>query len=185
MEFRRALVQILLEDASDLIEMLDLGEMMRDLQARLDDPDQYSAFGKLTREILREANIDSPMKLDAYDFNQAAERYYRNRLRIKHIQEAFRLVEEDFRQIASGREDLTAIERESLRFILQDQSLPNFLSAMGAQVIEGGISADRLRRIINLLLVSVHHDIKQAETITKGAEGFEDAAPSVYRAGYR
>ncbi len=182
MEFQRSLVQVLLEDASDLIEMLDLRETIRDLQRRLEDPGQYSVFGKLTKGIMDEANIDSPMKLHADEFNRAAESYYRNRLRIRHVQEGFGFLEEDLRTMVSGRLGDGPAYREALRLILKDQPLPGFLLTIKEEVVGGRVSVDRLRKLINLLLMSIHDDIKQAE-MTSIRDQFEDDPAPVYRAG--
>jgi hypothetical protein len=182
MEFRRSLVQVLMEDASDLIEMLDLRETIRDLQRRLDDPGQHSVVGRLTEGILREAGIDSPMKLHADEFNRAAESYYRNRLRIRHVQEGFGFLEEDLRTMVSGRLGDGPAYREALCLILKDQPLPGFLLTIKEEVVGGRVSVDRLRKLINLLLMSIHDDIKQAE-MTAIRDQFKDDPAPVYRAG--
>ena len=183
MEFRRSLVEgSLMEDASDLIEMLDLRETIRDLQRRLDHPGQHSVAGRLTEGILREAGIDSPMKLHADEFNRAAESYYRNRLRIRHVQEGLGFLEGDLlRTMVSGRLGGGPAYRRR-RLILKDQPLPGFLLTIKEEVVGGRVLVDRLRKLINLLLMSIHDDIKQAE-MTSLRDQFQDDPAPVYRAG--
>ncbi len=72
-EYRLALLDVIRNDAADLIEMLDLKELIRDLESRINDPEQYAASGKLTRGILRSVNARSPMALRADTFNQATD----------------------------------------------------------------------------------------------------------------
>jgi len=50
------------------------------------------------------------------------------------------------------------------------------------EVVEGRVSVDRLRKLINLLLMSVHRDIKQAE-MSSIRDQFEDDPAPIYRAG--
>ena len=101
-EYCRALVQIIKEDAADLIEILQMSETITDLEKRLEDPDRYSALGKLTRAILKKGNASSPKKMQADDFNRTAENYYRNDLRKSHAMEGVRFLEQDLGRIAAN-----------------------------------------------------------------------------------
>ena len=94
-------MRIIKEDAADLIEILQMSETIADLEKRLEDPDRYSALGKLTRAILEKGNASSPMKMQAEDFNRTAENYYRNDLRKSHAMEGVRFLEQDLGRIAS------------------------------------------------------------------------------------
>ncbi|MDX2040697.1 MAG: hypothetical protein SF097_05575 [Acidobacteriota bacterium] len=51
-DYCRALLQTLREDAADLIELFGIENTIRDLQARLDAPQEHSAAGKLMRGAL-------------------------------------------------------------------------------------------------------------------------------------
>jgi hypothetical protein len=68
-DYRRALPQTLLEDGADLIEMFGLRETLADLKARLDDPANHSAAGKLARGILENTGLRSPTQMKAEEFN--------------------------------------------------------------------------------------------------------------------
>jgi hypothetical protein len=161
-EYRRSLVEILFEDAADLIEALDLGRTMDDLALRTDHPCECSAAGRLTRGILDEAGVRSPMDLDAEEFNRAAETYYRNLLRRRHLDEAFRFLSRDAREMELGRlrdEDVAG----ALRVILPDQRPSEFVAAVKHEVMEEEVSIDELVRLLNFVVTSLAHDIRQAE----------------------
>lgn len=163
LEYRRTLLQVLREDARDLIEALGLGLALEDLALRLDHPDECSAAGRLTRGILDEAGVNSPMALDARGFNQAAETYYRDRLRRRHLDEGFRLLEQDLRALetscADGKEVASAV-----RTILHDRNSSEFLSTVKPKVMADKISMEDLERLLNLLVISLHCDMRDAES---------------------
>ena len=62
LEYCKALVKILREDAADLIEMLDLTDTMDDLTMRLEDSENHSATGRLTGAIIGMAGVKSPLR---------------------------------------------------------------------------------------------------------------------------
>jgi hypothetical protein len=92
-EYCRALVRILLEDGAELIEAQNLTGSMEELIMRLENPERHSTTGKLTRGILDMVNAKSPMALSAREFNQGAEKYYREGLRQRHMVETFGFLE--------------------------------------------------------------------------------------------
>jgi hypothetical protein len=177
-EYRRTLVQILREDASDLIDALGVAGTLEDLVTRLEHPDECSAAGRLARGILEKAGAGSAMDLDARDFNQAAERYYRDELRRRHLDEAFTLLRQDLRALEAGWGRDNGIG--PLRLIGEDQSPLEFLSRVKDDVGEERVSADDLRRLVNLVLISLYHDIRQAEA-ELGETGCRDDHPTSVR----
>jgi hypothetical protein len=162
-EYRRTLVQILREDAADLIEALGLEHTMEDLVLRVDHPDECSATGRLTRGILDEAGVGSPMALDARDFNEAAERYYRERLRRRHLDEAFSLLRQDLLALELGPQG-DGNGETGLRHILYNHRPSEFLTMVKDDMMEERISVDDLTRLVNLVVMSLSHDIRQAES---------------------
>ncbi|WP_052263333.1 hypothetical protein [Geobacter pickeringii] len=157
-EYRRALLRVLAEDGADLVEMMGLGETLRDLSARLDDPDRYSAAGRLTRGILAEVNASSPLAVNAREFNEGAERYYRETLRRRHLAEALRFLEEDFAQIDREPSGEDEAFRKALRFVLQGEQATAYLSRIREELLRGEAPLPELRRLINLVLLTVHRD---------------------------
>ena len=90
--YQRALVHIIRRDAPELIEQFQVETCLDDLEARLASP-RDGAAGRLTRGILNEAGAKAPLQLPAEAFNQAGERYYRDTLRRKHMEEGLDLFE--------------------------------------------------------------------------------------------
>jgi hypothetical protein len=167
-EYCRALVQILMEDGADLIEMLNLSGTMAELMARLEHPEKYSAAGKLTDGILDTLNATrSPLAINAREFNQGAEKFYRETLRQRHMAEALHFLEDDCRKLdktPGGMDDPTA---GTLTNILAGGSATAFLRSVQREVLAERLAAPQLRKLIGLLLLTVHRDSEQADNLLK------------------
>jgi len=183
LEYRRALILLLQEDAADLIESLHLGETIRDLQARIEAPDECSTMGKLTSGILAEAGAAAPMAMGAGDFNRAAERYYRETLRKRHMEEAFRFLEEDFRRLDRRRSNMELPGVAALRVTARDQSASDFLKLVKRDVLNESASLEALRKLTNLVLLSIYHDRADADALLEESAPNENHSAPVYRAG--
>ena len=94
-EYRLALLDILVEDGAELIEASGLSGLLSELRRRLDRPEEESTAGRLTRGILDRLGAKHPLKVKAEDFNRAAEGYYREELRRRHLHEALSFLRED------------------------------------------------------------------------------------------
>ncbi len=184
-EYRRALLRILQEDASDLIEMLDLGQTMEDLARRLDHPDEHSAVGKLTHSILDAVNARSPLRVRGREFNQAAEKHYRTTLRKRHVEEALCLLDEDAaRMFAPGMSGAGEIYREGLHFSLRDRGVPEFLAAVRDDILDETASTAELKTLINIVLITISHDIKESKRTLDETAADEQNRPSIRRAAH-
>jgi hypothetical protein len=166
-EYCRALVQILLEDGAGLIELLRLEETMADLMARLEHPERHSTAGKLTGGILGSANAKSPLHLPAREFNEGAEKYYRETLRRRHTAEGLRFLEEDCRRADLAAAGQTDGVREALATLLEGESAARFLAKAERELEGEHISVDILRKLIGLLLVTIHQDTEEAATMLR------------------
>jgi len=165
MEYRKALLKILREDAADLIEMLGLEETMADLSLRLEHPESHAAAGRMTSAILDIAGAKSPLKMKADDFNKATEQFYRIDLKMRHVREAFRFLEEDLSRVeAESAKDKPEI-RKALQFALNDQEASRFVSMAKRRVLDEEISTGELIKLINLILISVNDDRSQSQVI--------------------
>jgi hypothetical protein len=182
LEYRKALVQVLLEDAADLIEALNLKGTLTDLMVRLDQPERHSTAGKLTRGILREMNVKSPMGVTAREFNIGAEKYYRGTLRRRHLDESLRFLEEDFLKIDLERGGADSSASATLRFLLQGKSASEYLRSVRREVLDERIQAQPLRKLINLLLHTIHLDTQQAEKLLENKTSHADNPAPVHRA---
>jgi hypothetical protein len=159
-------------------------ETMEDLLQRLDNPDNHSVAGKLNREILDGLNVHSPMNLMADEFNQAAERYYRDRLRKLHVAESFRILEEDFSSLCTDGNNFGSDDRkEAVHGVLEDRNLWKFLTAIRNDVMEERATEDDLRRLIHLMLISIDYDAKQSQVLMEKATRDVCNPTSIYRTG--
>lgn len=189
-EYRKALVSILRQDGSDLIDLLSLQDTILDLEARIEDPESLSAGGKLTRGILEEINARSPFGVGSRDFNIGAERYYRETLRRSYLEEAFDQLMDDILRIhriwlAEGTMPYAA----ELRYALGEGDVLQFLGSLKSEVLDGKVSLSDLKRLIDLLLITIHDATLNAERILNkhGSREFsnENTAPSIHRASHR
>jgi hypothetical protein len=182
-EYRLALLEVLREDAGDLIEMMGLAETVADLRRRLTEPELYSAAGKLTRGILNEVNAKAPMKVNADDFNQGAESYYRGSLRRRHMEEGLGFLREDFRELDLSAARGDAATRSALHAVGVEWGAEAHLDAVGADLLADRLEGEGLKRLINLTLLSIARDTEASKRELKEKERDADHAAPVYRAG--
>jgi hypothetical protein len=164
-DYRQALLKTLIEDGSDLIEMFGMQQTINDLKARLEDPAGASAAGKLMQGILCGANRSSPMRLNAETFNIQAENYYRNHLRLRHMDEAFELLIEDLRVLELIEATFDQETREALHHCLRGNSATEFAEGMKNAIANQQANEDEIQMLINLVLLSIRHDLKASERI--------------------
>jgi hypothetical protein len=182
LQYRRALIQVIREDGADLIELMGLEETLNDLELRLNEPATHSAAGRLTSGILNEVNASSPLRVNARDFNVGAERYYRTTLRQQHLDESLGFLAEDCRNLDQGGESsLDEVQCTALRAILQGQDAARFVEMAKEDILRERADIPTLKRLMNLLLFTVHHDEISAQRTTDMQRSHTDAAP-VYRA---
>lgn len=159
-EYQRALFGLLRRDGAALIERLGMEETMRDMQQRLENPQLHSVTSRLTAGILDKAGVADAMKLSGQQFNLAAERYYREDLRERHLREA----------LAELRRRVRSLER---RASLVDGPLRKALARFGDNDGVGGMleGAEQalcsgrpaplpwLRRLINLVVLVIQDEM--------------------------
>lgn len=150
-EFRLALLDVIREDAPDLVEQMGMRATLDDLELRLTHPEMHGAAAAVTTGILQDCHRLNPLDIAADDFNLAAEHYYRTTLRRRHIQE--------------GREILKAELWEAER---DPRVQPLFKAVCGPRDVQtliarmdGGLDElgeEDLRRLIHLILLTVLRD---------------------------
>jgi len=178
-DYRLALLRVLREDAADLIEQMGLQETMNDLEQRIREPEQYAASGRLTGGILEQLGSRSALKTEAHDFNTGAEEYYRTTLRKEQMAEAFDLLQGECCTLDHQAAELDEPLRKALLLTLQGQGADQFMTLIRQDVLQEQADIPTLQRLMNLLLVKVHHDQQQPMA---GRSELDAAAP-VYRAG--
>jgi hypothetical protein len=180
-EYLRALVTIIEEDGRELIALMGFSDTLRDLKARLEDPRHLSAAGRLTRGILQEGNASTPLKLSGHEFNLAAEKYYREHLRKRHMEEALAILETDFMRLDSHTICGTCLFREGLQSLLGNRNALTFLNAVRKDVLEERAPEAVLRKLIHLTLLTIYSDQKQGEAELTNRENHGTIVnPSVY-----
>jgi hypothetical protein len=181
-EYRLSLLRLLREDARDLIEAMGLEETIADLELRLTDPEGRSAAGKLTAGILGELNAKAPMRVNADEFNRGAERYYRGGLRQRHMEEGLAILAQDFRDLDRRAEEGGG-ERGVMHALGEEGGAAGFLSSVRSDLLSERLDASRLRRLINLTLLTITRDQAEAEGLLQRRNTDADHAAPVYRAG--
>ncbi len=155
-EYQRALLRVLRKDAVDLIEMHGLQDTLVDLERRVTLPQEYSTAGRMRSDILSELNATHPLDVSATEFNQATERYYRERLRASHLHDALAFLEADAADMDGGRygSGLNA----TLGRILKGRSALACVRETGAGLINDDLDLAGITRLIHLQLAAIQHD---------------------------
>jgi hypothetical protein len=162
-EYRKALLRILKEDGADLIEVMGLTQTLDDLERRLEEPQEYSALDRLTRGILEKAGISSPLKVSGEEFNRAAERYYRDDLRKRYMEEALSVLQEEFKKLDSHILCEDCFYQSAHKSLLGGRSAAEYLIRVEKDLLEENIPIDTIRKLIHLTLLIIHSNMKHYE----------------------
>ncbi|MGD8258459.1 MAG: hypothetical protein PVH56_12890, partial [Desulfobacterales bacterium] len=162
-DYRKALIEIIKQDAADLIETLNLHSTIQDLNRRCTDPDNHSVHAKLTKAILEKAGVSSPMALNGHEFNTITEKYYREDLRIRQMEEGFHEFVNDANKIDSWQEWRRGHYNRSLLHILKGYDAADYVRAKKKEVIEGGATIEALEKLIKLMLLTIQQKLDDAE----------------------
>ncbi len=181
LEYRKALVDLLDEEASDLAETFGIQEGFQDLRRRLERPHEYSVAGRITQHILEELNVRDPLDSSAAEFNQAAERVYREILRRTHLREAFEFFKSDVRKLQASQFTGGSSLRETLRHILGERDGVRMVEDAVRVVEEGRCPEADLARLIQLLLLAVHMHASRTKRWREDFLGGRSSETSVYR----
>lgn len=169
LEYRRALLSLLREDAGDLIEMMGLAETLQKLEDRLLCPQFNSAEGRLIGDILQDTGVRHPLQMEARSFNQAAESYYRHRLRRKHYDQALTGLAADMAEL-----DKSAMTDGKLRSILhallpENTSAGSFFQRHQKSLLEGAVDGKNLQILLQLTTLSISRDQDRFRHRTTGS----------------
>ena len=139
-EYRLAVARYLQKEARELIESQGLEETMTDLFRRLEEPEETSAAGRITRGLIDKLNARDPLDTPAEQFNRAAEDYYRDDLRRRHLDESWAA----FMRCLAGSGGLS--------FGPSAQSPQEFANAVRPALQNGRASKEEIVKTINLLV---------------------------------
>lgn len=158
LEYRKALIELLKEDAGDLIEMMGMKDTITDLENRINYPDKYSAAGKLTKDICSKLNIKKPMDVDASTFNEAAGCYYREELRLKHYKESLDSLKEDMVRLDKHGETDGPYKNALVKILPENSTATAFFQMMSESLLNDSTKQDDLEIIIQLITLSIRFD---------------------------
>ncbi|PIQ95869.1 MAG: hypothetical protein COV67_12580 [Nitrospinae bacterium CG11_big_fil_rev_8_21_14_0_20_56_8] len=179
LEYKRALVDILEEEGKDLVEMLGLETTLPDLRNRLEHPEERSVFGRITASILDEAGARSPFALNGEDFNFAAERYYRETLRVKHLLEGIGILKEGIESLRTRLGHYPTPVRRYLKCLLGEMEAGKFLERIQTGLLSETLSPEELRKLVFLILLYTHDQIHKPAPGREKFQGnvYEETAP--------
>jgi hypothetical protein len=180
-EYRQALLQVLREQAAGLVEMFSLSGLLDDLGLRLDFPAECAASGRLTRNILARLNADHPLKVEAGEFNQAAEIYYQEDLARQHFAEALDYFARDLQRLDRVAHLNDASIREALKHAVGAEAAHAFLDRIRGDLVADRLDAEPLRKLIHLVIFTIHRDRLRSEQFLSTPHDRADN-PSIYRA---
>ena len=162
-DYRQALLKTLVEDGADLIEMFGLEETLVNLRARLDDPANHSTIGKLIRGITGSAICNSPMLMNADDFNRQAEHFYRTRLREHHLSEALAELTEDLRKLESTELCLDDEIKLAMHQLSYGRRVSGTVEQLQRKIITDQAKEVEIKMLINLTLLVIRQDMRASE----------------------
>ena len=154
-EYMSGLVQTIKKDGAGLIRELGMEETIRDLELRIQQPDQYSAAGKLTRSILDKAGADSPMKLSGHEFNAAAEQYYLHDLKNENLKDAVEVLKAGVSELDSMRSWRGGEYNQSLMSVLRGKNASDFIDSARDDLLSEQLSQKKLAQLIQLTMLVI------------------------------
>lgn len=164
-EYMKALVEMIKSDSADLVESMNMGDSVKDLELRITDPAEHSASCRITSGILKKAGAGKPLKISADEFNLCAEEYYREDLREKHLNEAFDLLLEELGDYESGKVGLDREVFTALHSLMSTRNGVEFIRSMKDPVIGETLPLLYIVSMIHLLIVLLYNDNKNYSAI--------------------
>ncbi len=154
-EYQRALIRLLKTEGRDLIEMVHLGPELEDLEQRINDPKTFAASHRLVRSI---SGKNKPaIHQSSLEFNQAAESYYQNQLRMDHMKEAYAYFRESVHELDSWQSWRSGQYNQELLTLLNGKNADDFLMAAKQNVLSDSLSPKICQKLICLLLLVLYH----------------------------
>ncbi|MGP8281293.1 MAG: hypothetical protein ACLQT6_01105 [Desulfomonilaceae bacterium] len=178
-EYLIGLTRLIQAEASDLIEMFDLTELLNDLGRRIQNPQEFSATGRFTNAILDIVGANSPINVDADAFNLSAETYYRSELKRSHIVEGLNFLHEDLCLLDRSREILNRNYPDAVNYAVKDRETWKFLEDVSDDVLNEEISLDATRKLIDLIIITIRHDEEEAAKTLRRTQVHENDTPPI------
>jgi len=138
-------------------------ETLCDLEFRLACPAKNSTAGKLTSAILKTAGARQPLKVNGTTFNNAAEQYYRNELRLGNFKEALDVLKRQASELDSMQSWRKGTYNEAMLAILQGKNAGDFVASVGQELLSGSVIPARLEQLIYLTLLVIEQNGRKAD----------------------
>jgi len=164
LDYCLALIELLKQDAGDLIELLNLRSVITDLELRLNDKSQQ-AGGKLVNGILGELDRNDALKVEAREWNHAAEEYYRETLRRAHLKESLECLRESV-----ARSSRVALVWRQSGLNNNGQEAHEYLEEIQPKFLAGSLSPNELSSLMFILLESVAEARRESDLRLMGKE---------------
>lgn len=162
-EYRQALVGLLKDEGTAVVEAFDMHDVVRDLENLLRHPEWGSATSVLVKDALRGLRRSSPMDMNAEEFNETMEDYYRDALRKTHLSEAFEIFKEDCEELQRNSFLGDNSLRESLASILGGQGTLDFAVRVEGDFLAGTLPRLEHEKLIQLVLLIIGGNIEAVE----------------------
>ncbi|MEZ0329482.1 MAG: hypothetical protein ABWK15_08015 [Dissulfuribacterales bacterium] len=177
-EYNKALLKVLRKDAADLIEMWGFEEDLSDLEMRIEAPHLHSAKAKLLDGILGASSNKKAIRMEANEFNLAAERYYRNELRRQYLDEALGFVNEDIAAIEDNACALDSRLLHAVAYLSKRRNIKGLCNELRAKLLSDSLSIDEIKMLVNIILLVVLYNTALFENSEKESAAYA----SIYRA---
>ena len=162
-DFQRMLINLLKEEASELLEMGKLHDTIQDLEDRIDNNGHDTVASRLTRRICKAAGASSPMALTSDEFNATAETFYRERLKKEQVGQALDAWSEQVRQLDGMSAWRSGDFNQALFSVLKGKDASTFISTLRSAVIAEELPLSAITRLIHLMLLTLTHMRRQSE----------------------
>ncbi|MFH2057786.1 MAG: hypothetical protein ABIJ59_02670, partial [Pseudomonadota bacterium] len=162
-DYKKALIQLIIQDGQDLIQVLNMQDILSDLEARINDPVLYSTSGKLVNKILDGQKSQDPMKMGSNAFNQKAEKYYIHDLRKQQMDQGFKVLTEEFAKMDLWAGYRDPALREVINTILNGKDLISFLAGVKHSCLDETMPHELSKQLIFLMILYTNKETKNFE----------------------
>ncbi|MFH1985100.1 MAG: hypothetical protein ABIL58_24955 [Pseudomonadota bacterium] len=160
-EYKRALLDVLRTDGADLIEAMGLDGTISDLSRRLSSEGDW-ASSRLVDGILETAGAKNAMAMPAAVFNAAAETYYRQDLKRRHLAQALKDVCADADALDDWQTWREGYFNQSLLELLDGRSARQTVEMHQAAILDETVPPAHLTTLIQLILLCIHKDARDS-----------------------
>ena len=165
LDFKRALIALLRQDAPDLIEMCGFGPTLDDLSARIEDGAQHAVDRRLTSRICDSVGATSSKCMKGDEFNSAAEVFYREQLKKEHMDQALDEWCDQVRQLDGPASWRSGIYNQTLYSLLGGDDAADCIEKTRPDLLSEKLPVPAIKKLILLLLLTLDYIKQKPETL--------------------